>query len=250
MELLNLILEFHRDAERQGPGSDEMTLRALEATPNGKSAKSILDIGCGTGAQTMVLASNTPAQITAVDLTPMFLEALPERARKCGVAHRVEPVEMSMDALTFPDNSFDLIWAEGCIYHIGFERGLREWKRLLRPDACLVVSEICWLTETRPQELARYWVNAYPEIDTIPAKLKVISDCGYTLLEHFILPESCWTDHYYTPIRERTAAFAEQYGNMEGVRDFLDAGIDEADLYDRYKEYYSYVFFVMKARND
>jgi methylase of polypeptide subunit release factors len=86
--MLNLILEFHRDAERQGPGSDEMTLRALEAAPNSKSVKSILDIGCGTGAQTMVLAKNTQAQITAVDIMPMFLEALPERARTCGVTDR------------------------------------------------------------------------------------------------------------------------------------------------------------------
>ncbi|MDL2252763.1 class I SAM-dependent methyltransferase [Ruminococcaceae bacterium OttesenSCG-928-I18] len=248
--MLNLILEFHRDAERQGPGSDEMTLRALGAVPNSKPAKSILDIGCGTGAQTMVLAKNTQAQVTAVDITPMFLEALPERARTCGVEHRIQPMEMSMDALSFPDGSFDLVWAEGCIYHIGFEWGLREWKRLLRPDGCLVVSEICWLTETRPQELHDYWVNAYSEIDTIPAKEKVISDCGYTLLEHFILPESCWTDHYYTPIRERTAAFAEQYGYVEGVRDFLDAGLEEADLYDRYKEYYSYVFFIMRCGDE
>jgi len=33
--------------------------------------------------------------------------------------------------MDFPDESFDIIWAEGSTFIIGFERALREWRRLI-----------------------------------------------------------------------------------------------------------------------
>ena len=42
----------------------------------------IADIGCGTGASTLVLAENLNAEIVAVDLHPKFLKVLTDRAAK------------------------------------------------------------------------------------------------------------------------------------------------------------------------
>jgi hypothetical protein len=52
------IYDYFSNTERQGPGSPEITLKALSFI-NGLTEKSkIADIGCGTGGQTMVLAKN------------------------------------------------------------------------------------------------------------------------------------------------------------------------------------------------
>jgi len=77
-----LMVDLHRDGMRQGPGSDEETLHALELTRlDGAAALQVADIGCGTGASTLVLARNLPsARIMAVDLFPEFLDILAERA--------------------------------------------------------------------------------------------------------------------------------------------------------------------------
>lgn len=75
--------------------------------------------------------------------------------------------EMLMDELTFKDNSFDVIQSEGAIYNIGFEKELHLWKKYLKDNVYIAISEISWLTDTRPDEAEQYWVNEYSEIDTI-----------------------------------------------------------------------------------
>ena len=60
---LNLIVEYYAGVERQGPGSPEVTLRALSFIENLTSDSHIADIGCGTGGQTMVMAQHAPGQL-------------------------------------------------------------------------------------------------------------------------------------------------------------------------------------------
>jgi cyclopropane fatty-acyl-phospholipid synthase-like methyltransferase len=59
----------------------------------------IADIGCGTGASTLVLARELDAQIIAIDFLPAFLEALKERAAQAGFAERINAETASMDSL-------------------------------------------------------------------------------------------------------------------------------------------------------
>jgi SAM-dependent methyltransferase len=140
---------------------------------------------------------------------------------------------------------WDLIWSEGAIYNIGFERGLREWRRFLKPDGYLVVSEACWFTEQRPDEIERFWVDAYPEIDTLANKPRQVQQAGYLPVSMFILPETCWTDHFYTPQVSHQQQFLQHAGNAAAAS-LVAEQRREAELYDRYKAYYGYSFFIAK----
>ncbi len=246
MDLLELIIEYHKDNARQGPGSDEATLKPLSYIPSLNNQTKILDIGCGTGGQTITLAKNTAAHITAVDMPSQFLDKLMQRAKEDSLIDRITAKEMLMDNLSFEEGSFDVIWSEGAIYNIGFEKGLTLWKKYLKNDGYIAVSEISWLTDTRPEEIEEYWVNAYSEIDTIEAKLSVIEKCGYMPVAHFALDDKCWIDNYYQPLLENAEAFLRKYDYAPEVREFIDAGKEEAELYNRFKDYYSYVFYVGK----
>ena len=246
MDLLELIIEYHKDNERQGPGSEEATLKALGYLPYLNEKIKILDVGCGTGGQTITLAKNTGAQITAVDMFPQFLEMLMKKSKVNNLTNRIVAKEMLMESLTFKESSFDVIWSEGAIYNIGFEKGLSLWRKYLKDNGYIAVSEISWLTDTRPDEIVQYWVNAYPEIDTIENKLSVINKCGYTSVAHFVLDDKCWLDNYYQPIQERSEAFMKKYDYTDEVKEFVEAGKIEADMYNRFKDYYSYVFYIAK----
>ena len=56
LSIYDLIIEAHVGLERQGPGSPEMTGKALGFLGDLDDISLVADLGCGTGGQTMILA--------------------------------------------------------------------------------------------------------------------------------------------------------------------------------------------------
>jgi len=244
---LRLIVDLHKGAVRQGPGGEAETEKAIDLAGVDRDAPMrIADIGCGTGASTLILARLPNAYITAVDFLDEFLDVLESRARHEGVAEKITPVCASMDKLPFDDEVFDLIWSEGAIYNMGFQKGLADWRRYLKPGGLLVVSEISWTTGTRPRELQLYWEGVYPEIATAASKTKLLEDNGYSPLGYFVLPEHCWMDNYYEPMRTSFRDFLYRNDNSDKARTIVEAECREIELYEKYKAYYSYGVYIAK----
>jgi len=131
MTELELLVDFHKDAERQGPGSSFETKKALNFININKDHKlKVADIGCGSGAQTITLAQNIEGQITAVDLFPEFLDKLNSKSEELGFQERIKTIEKSMEDLPFDNEEFDIIWSEGAIYNMGFEAGIKNGKTI------------------------------------------------------------------------------------------------------------------------
>lgn len=242
-----LLIDFYVNAERQGPGSRRETLMALNLTgvPGDKQLK-IADIGCGTGGQTITLAYNTEGQITAVDLFPEFLNRLNLKSTELGLNEKIKTVERSMEDLAFADEEFDLIWSEGAIYNIGFEKGIREWRRYLKPGGCLAVSEITWITDSRPEEVEQYWKEQYPGIDTASNKISLLEENGYSPAGYFVLSQDSWIKNFYEPMEKRFSSFLEKHDNSEMAQSIIEEHKEEIRLYREYKDYYSYGFYIAK----
>ena len=77
----NLICEYFLNTARQGPGSPEVTLKALGFIDNLTDQSLIADLGCGTGGQTLVLAQHAPGYITGLDFFPGFIDRFNSNAR-------------------------------------------------------------------------------------------------------------------------------------------------------------------------
>lgn len=243
---INLICEYFSLMERQGPGSPEMTLKALSFIDNLTNESTIADLGCGTGGQTMVLGGKAPGMITGIDLFPKFIELFNQNAEKAGLNDRVKGIIGSMDNLPFSHEELDLIWAEGSIYNIGFERGLAEWYPFLKKGGFIAVTEASWFTANRPEEIETFWMNAYPQIDTIPNKIEQIQKAGYVPVASFILPDKCWTKHFYELQAKAQETFLQMHPGNEAVAGFIASEIHEMELYYKYHEYYGYVFYIAK----
>lgn len=178
-----LFFEMFSGLPRQGPGDAASTLKALAL---------VLDVGCGTGLQTRVLAQSSPARFVAVDNHAPFVDVLNQEAKRLGIADRLEARVGDMQRLDFAPGSFDLLWCEGAIAIMGVEAGLRDWRRLLVPGGHMAVTEVCWMKPDPPPDCAAFWAQEYPAIRDASALLAVIGECGYETVGHFALPPSSW----------------------------------------------------------
>jgi SAM-dependent methyltransferase len=176
------------------------------------------------------------------------LERLQHQAE--AVAHRlpgqITPLRMSMFTLGFARHSFDLIWSEGAIYIIGFEEGLRSFRALLKPGGYLAATELSWLKDDPPREIAAFWEANYPGMKSTAANRAGIQRQGYAETAIFTLPESSWWANYYSPLEKRVARLREKYSDDPAAAGPLDETQLEIDLYRKYSSWYGYVFYVMQ----
>jgi ubiquinone/menaquinone biosynthesis C-methylase UbiE len=205
-------------------------------------------VGCGSGAPTLEVARISGGRVTALDVHRPYLDELERRARKAGLGDRINAVEGSMFSMEFPDESFDLIWSEGSIFVAGFDQGLQDWRRLLRPGGFIAVHDIAWLKPDPdpPAELRAFWDAAYPAIRDIPTMLAAIPPLGYEVLGHFPLPEDAWWVEYYHPLEERLTRLRAKYAGDADALAMIEASQSEIDLLRKFPGWYSSVFFLLK----
>lgn len=225
--------------ERWAPGSESETLKALSLLP--EQPKAILEIGCGKGLATMVLANNTTASITAVDNEQSALTRLSNRFEVDGLASRLTTVCASMTELPFSEASFDLLWAEGSAYIMGVTHALSQWKPLLDEDGILMISDLVWLTDTPNEEAIEFWKHEYPDIQTVTTRVKQMEVAGYEVLNSFTLSRQAW-QNYYEPLRSR---IEELQPEMQGSQ-ALQAISKEVDIYSNYLGQFGYQMFILR----
>jgi SAM-dependent methyltransferase len=243
-----LFFEMFTGLPRQGPGDRGSTLRAWSMVPGVGPHTRVLDLGCGTGSHTRVLAQQSAAQFIAIDNHPAYVDELTRVATAHGLADRIDARVGDMRALDLPDSSFDVIWCEGAIYVVGFETGLRAWRRLLAPGGHMMVSEACWTRSDPPRECVEFWAREYPAIRDVPTLQRAIDDCGYETVGHFTLPSSSWWDDYYRPLEPKVTEFRDRHGGEADAEELADSVQREIDMWRRYGEYYGYEYFVLRAR--
>ena len=244
-EYWKIFLELHKDMPRQGSGRDEYTKKAFEMIPQMNHPR-ILDIGCGPGMQTIQLAKLTDGKIIGIDIVQQYLDQLRLSIEREQLQDRVSAINQSMTDIQFPDESFDIIWSEGSIFIIGFEKGLCEWKKYLKRNGFLAVHDMAWIEENPPDEIRKYWKRVYPDILTKEDAITIIRNCGYDLIGFFPLPDDAWWEFYYDPLQERLKNFKVLYKDNIIALDLIKEEELEIQMYKKYHEWYGSVFYIMK----
>ncbi len=251
---LTLFLELHADLPRQAPGSREATLRALALFPDLPPQPRVLDLGCGPGAQSLVLAEAAQARITAVDMHRGFLVELATRAAAAGLADRITPIHADMSELPpdVPRRAFDLAWSEGAVYSIGFDRGLRIIRDHLVPGGGVCVSELSWLVPPaqRPAEVTAFWTAEYAAIREVEANTRAMAEAGFEVLEVFTLPDEAWWTEYYAPLEARLEAFLARHPGDPAATAVAESDRREMALHRAYAHVYGYVFYCGVLRRE
>lgn len=112
--------------------------------------KRILEVGCGTGDDTVLLAQRG-AWLTSIDVSAASLGLVRRRLSAVGVLGEVVLTKMSNEALGFRCDLFDVVFINSVLAHVDVGASLKECHRVLRQGGIVIIVEalrycpIVWL---------------------------------------------------------------------------------------------------------
>jgi len=232
------------DLPRTAPGSPATTRLLLRLAGRLRDRPLVLDIGCGVGPASLVLAADTGGTVLAVDTHEPFLARLRMTADAAGLRDRIVTVAASMRALPVPDASVDLIWAEGSAYLMGFDEALAGWRRLLAPGGVLVLTEAEWTTPHPAGDARTFWAKGNPGMRATDGNVRAALAAGWTVHATYLLPEADWAA-YYGPLAERIEQLRERGFDPQLLH---EVGGWEIDIRRRHGTDYGYTGYVLRPR--
>ncbi len=239
--------ELHNNIIKERPGRLDYVDKAFQILPK-LDKPTILDIGCGAGEPTIELAKLSNGMVTGIDIDQKALDKFELKVKEQGLTDRIKIINQSMFNMAFPKESFDIIWSEGSIFVIGFEKGLSEWRRFIKPNGFLVVNDMCWLEPEPPKEIREHWEKLYPGITTVEKNLEMIPVGGYSVFDYFPFPVEAWGEFYFDPLEERIESLRDKFKGDARALEILEKEFREIELYRKYKKWYGSAYFIMKKR--
>jgi len=185
----------------------------------------ILDIGCGTGVPTIELAKISNGQIIGIDINETSLNLLKRKIKELKLSNQVKVIKGSILNMDFPKESFDIIWAEGSVFVIGFENSIKRWYRFLKPDGFLVIHD---------------------ENNDKNKKLGLIKKHGYSLVGQFEITDKLWLLEYYKPLELLIQKFRHKYPNDSELNNELNKDQIEIDKCKTNSIVFSSFFVIMQ----
>ena len=241
MEIPLFFYLAYRNLDRLSPGCDDTTLKALDKIDfNRNDNLNILDIACGVGSSTILLANYFKSStVEAFDLFKHYIDSLDEKISKNNLEERVFSYVMDMRDPDFSNEEFDIVFCEASAEIIGFKRALKEWKRLLKPNGYMVISDVSWL-QIPSSESRNFWKNTYDGIDTIENKISQIKK-DYEFIDYVVVPKDDWNSYF-----KELECNLNKISSDKSAKDFVKQLKKEIEVYRHNGDDYSYVFYVMK----
>ncbi len=153
--------------------------KQVAARVNPKPGERVLDAGCGVGGSCIWLARTFGLNTVGISLSEKELERARRYAKERGLEAQCTFEVQDFVATTFPDRSFDIVWAQESFCH-AMDKGawMKEMFRLLKPGGRLVIED--WFRTRRPyhpadEALYREWLAGWA-IDDLATKNEVLAD--------------------------------------------------------------------------
>ena len=153
-----------------------------------------------------------------------------------------------MDDLPYEENSVNIIWSEGSAFIMGLIPALTYWKKFLKPDGYLVVSDCTWFTDAPFEECRNFWNEVGPDMKNEKDTAALIQAIGYSIISSFRLPAPGWWDHYYTPLSNRMDLLRKKYANNDEAGIILMQLKNEMEIHRKYSDEYGYTFFILQKK--
>lgn len=155
-------------------GNPEMVIQILEEVSLSESSL-VLDVGCGTGNNTLLLAASSQAHVVGLDISYGMLQ------KACEKGNQIPLVQAPADCLPFASDSLDFVYMTEVLHHLpDIPTTFQEIHRILKD-----YKSLCIVTQAHKQidhrMTSRFFPGTasvdkerYPDIDVIEEQLLTI----------------------------------------------------------------------------
>jgi ubiquinone/menaquinone biosynthesis C-methylase UbiE len=148
----------------------------------GKSFKTLLDVGCGNGIFLSMVLNKFDVEVSGIDISPGMIEKSKEL-----LDSRADLKVGDSEHLPWNDGSFDVVTCSASFHHYpNPELVLKEMRRVLRPDGILMIAD-----PFTSNELLRFFANILikfsksgdVKIYSQKEMQELLEKCGFTLIK-------------------------------------------------------------------
>lgn len=184
------------------PAGKEFTFAAARFAGINPSSH-VLDMGCGYGDGACNMASEFRCRVTACDISEENIEFARQLAVERNVSHLINFKTLDLLSGTLPENSFDLVLAEGGVLSfISRRKGLSLASSLLTSRGWMAFSDLILLSDKVPDEILSIFENDKYHYETEHSFRKLVSEMNMEVHFMALVPPSGW-DNYYAHMARR-----------------------------------------------
>ncbi|WP_027967363.1 class I SAM-dependent methyltransferase [Halomonas halocynthiae] len=120
----------------------------------------VLDVGCGTGGASRLLADEYGVEVIGVDITAAFIEVANWLSQATGLEHSTRFLCADAAKVPLADGSVETIWCQHALMNMPkVSDVLAEWWRLLAPGGQVLLHEVVSGDNPAPLELPVPWAR-------------------------------------------------------------------------------------------
>jgi ubiquinone/menaquinone biosynthesis C-methylase UbiE len=179
----------------------------------------ILDVGCGSGVPTLMMAEKFNGKITAVDTDTKSIDIFREKIKGLNLSNRVTLSNSSFFDIKVKNNEYDLILAEGLLNVVGFQKGFLRIIKLLKRKGFIIIHD---------------------EFQNQNEKIEFIKNNDCKILDSFVLDEQIWWNDYFKRLEKEISSNS----NKELLKLFK-SDIEEIKLFKKNPSQYISVYYII-----
>lgn len=211
--------EYFKIKDKCRKGLLKYLSKATSSLPEIKNPR-ILDVGCGSGIPTLLMAEIFNGKITAIDPDTNSIDYLTTKIKELNLSERISTSNCSLFDNEVKNNQYDIVLAEGLLNVVGFQKGFLRITELLKRKGFIIIHD-----EFKDQN----------------EKMELIKNSGFRILDSFVLDEQIWWNDFFRCLEIEISFIT----NKELLKLFK-SDLNEIELFKKDPSPYNSVYFIIE----